>query len=120
LPINQVPFELLFQITLCGGATDDAETFTGNRFGNRNGHRYYWRTKSDVADTLMATSRVYTLFQRSRRDTQESNEETQEKGEYQYEDKNRRIGFGIQIKREQKPKKIRTCAICSTPGTTRR
>ena len=27
LPIHQVPFELLFQITLCGGATDDARQF---------------------------------------------------------------------------------------------
>jgi hypothetical protein len=29
LPVNQVPFELLFQITLCGGATDDARQFYG-------------------------------------------------------------------------------------------
>lgn len=27
LPIHQVPFELLFQITLCGGATEDARRF---------------------------------------------------------------------------------------------
>jgi hypothetical protein len=27
LPIHQVPFELLFQITLCGGANDDAKMF---------------------------------------------------------------------------------------------
>ena len=29
LPMHQVPFELLFQITLCGGATDDAKRFYG-------------------------------------------------------------------------------------------
>ena len=29
LPMHQVPFELLFQITLCGGATDDAKQFYG-------------------------------------------------------------------------------------------
>ena len=29
LPAHQVPFELLFQITLCGGATDDARRFYG-------------------------------------------------------------------------------------------
>ena len=29
LPMHQVPFELLFQITLCGGATDDARQFYG-------------------------------------------------------------------------------------------
>ena len=27
--MHQVPFELLFQITLCGGATDDARRFYG-------------------------------------------------------------------------------------------
>ena len=30
LPMHQVPFELLFQITLCGGATDDAKQFYGS------------------------------------------------------------------------------------------
>ena len=29
LPMNQVPAELLFQITMCGGATDDAKKFYG-------------------------------------------------------------------------------------------
>ncbi|MGD9588358.1 MAG: nitric oxide reductase activation protein NorD [Pyrinomonadaceae bacterium] len=29
VPFHQVPFELLFQITLCGGATDDARSFYG-------------------------------------------------------------------------------------------
>ena len=29
VPMAQVPFELLFQITLCGGATDDARQFYG-------------------------------------------------------------------------------------------
>lgn len=29
VPYHQVPFELLFQITLCGGATDDARSFYG-------------------------------------------------------------------------------------------
>ncbi|MEJ7698390.1 MAG: hypothetical protein WKF71_01905 [Pyrinomonadaceae bacterium] len=29
LPMHQVPFELLFQITLCGGATEDSRRFYG-------------------------------------------------------------------------------------------
>ena len=29
LPMYQVPFELLFQITMCGGATDDSKKFYG-------------------------------------------------------------------------------------------
>ena len=32
LPMNQVPFELLFQMTLCGGATDDARRFYSQSF----------------------------------------------------------------------------------------
>lgn len=65
LPALLVPFELLFQVTLLGGATDDArqyyaqvvselETIVGDYLANAN---------ATVADTLMATARVYTLFQ---------------------------------------------------------
>lgn len=65
LPALLVPFELLFQVTLLGGAREDArqyygqivselETIVGDYLGNAN---------ATVADTLMATSRVYTLFQ---------------------------------------------------------
>ncbi|HEX2272082.1 MAG TPA: hypothetical protein VHH35_21250, partial [Pyrinomonadaceae bacterium] len=65
LPALLVPFELLFQVTLLGGARDDArfshgqivselETIVGDYLSNPN---------AAVADTLMATSRVYDLFQ---------------------------------------------------------
>jgi len=65
LPALLVPFELLFQVTLLGGARDDArqyygqivselETIVGDYLGNAN---------ATVADTLVATSRVYELFQ---------------------------------------------------------
>jgi nitric oxide reductase NorD protein len=65
LPTLLVPFELLFQVTLLGGARDDArfshgqivselETIVGDYLANPN---------ATVADTLMATSRVYDLFQ---------------------------------------------------------
>ena len=65
LPALLVPFELLFQVTMLGGARDDArqyygqivselETIVGDYLANAN---------ATVADTLMATSRVYELFQ---------------------------------------------------------
>lgn len=65
LPTLLVPFELLFQVTLLGGARDDArfshgqivselETIVADYLSNPN---------ASVADTLMATSRVYDLFQ---------------------------------------------------------
>ncbi len=65
LPYSLVPYELLFQITMLGGARDDAraaytqvvselETIVAD---------YLVREPATVADTLMATSRVYDLFQ---------------------------------------------------------
>ena len=65
LPISLVPFELLFQVALLGGARDDSrqyysqvvselETIVGD---------YLSKPNATVADTLMATRRVYELFQ---------------------------------------------------------
>jgi hypothetical protein len=65
LPALLIPFELLFQVTLLGGARDDArqyysqivselETIVGDYLSNTN---------ATVADTLLATNRVYELFQ---------------------------------------------------------
>jgi hypothetical protein len=65
LPLTLVPFELLFQITLCGGALDDARAFYGQIVSELESivADYLNDARSSVADTLMATSRVYTLFQ---------------------------------------------------------
>jgi nitric oxide reductase NorD protein len=64
LPALLVPFELLFQVTMLGGAREDArqaygqivseiETIVSEYLSNQN---------ATVADTLMATTRVYDLF----------------------------------------------------------
>ena len=65
LPVTLVPFELLFQITLCGGALDDARVFYGQIVSELEGivADYLTSPTATVADTLMATSRVYSLFQ---------------------------------------------------------
>jgi hypothetical protein len=65
LPVTLVPFELLFQITLCGGALDDARHFYQQIVSELEGivADYLSSPEATVADTLMATSRVYTLFQ---------------------------------------------------------
>jgi nitric oxide reductase activation protein len=65
LPTALVPFELLFQVTLCGGALDDARNFYGPAVSEIETivAEYLSRPDSTVADTLMATSRVYALFQ---------------------------------------------------------
>lgn len=111
LPMTQVPFELLFQITLCGGATDDARQFYGQIVSEIETviENYLAIKNATVADSLMATSRVYTLFQNiSLEQTHEENQdENEDKGDFAYEDKDG--GEAVtesQIKREQKPKKL--------------
>src|SRR5205085_6387401 len=65
LPVTLVPFELLFQITLCGGALEDARAVYGQVVSELETIvvEYLTDARSSVADTLMATARVYTLFQ---------------------------------------------------------
>jgi hypothetical protein len=65
VPVQLVPFELLFQITLCGGALDDTRAFYGQIVSELESIvvDYLTDARATVADTLMATSRVYSLFQ---------------------------------------------------------
>jgi hypothetical protein len=65
LPPALVPFELLFQITMLGGALDDAREFYRQVVSELETIvlDYLSNPLASVADTLMATSRVYTLFQ---------------------------------------------------------
>ena len=65
LPPALVPFELLFQITLLGGALDDAREFYRQIVSELEMilADYLHDGRATVADTLMATSRVYSLFQ---------------------------------------------------------
>lgn len=95
LPMYQVPSELLFQITLCGGATDDARQFYGQIVAEIEDviDRFLRPSRNDslpsVADSLIATSRVYSLFQNISQDqTRESETDQQEPDtEFAYEDK---------------------------------
>jgi nitric oxide reductase NorD protein len=65
LPASLVPFELLFQITMLGGAREDARIVHGQIVSELETivSDYLVREQTTVADTLMATSRVYDLFQ---------------------------------------------------------
>ncbi|HEY6046704.1 MAG TPA: VWA domain-containing protein [Pyrinomonadaceae bacterium] len=65
LPATMVPFELLFQITLLGGALDDAREFYQQVVSELETivADYLGDSDATVAETLMATSRVYALFQ---------------------------------------------------------
>ena len=91
IPIHQVPSELLFQITLCGGATDDARQFYGQIVSEIESviDVYLNNKTATVADTLMATSRVYMLFQTITQDQQQQkSDEKEEKEEFDYDEKN--------------------------------
>jgi len=65
LPGSLVPFELLFQITMLGGARDDSRQFYGQVVTELETivAEYLSSETANVADTLMATRRVYDLFQ---------------------------------------------------------
>ena len=65
LPAALVPFELLFQITMLGGAREDSRLAYGQIVSELESivSEYLLRDHTTVADTLMATSRVYDLFQ---------------------------------------------------------
>jgi len=79
LPATLVPFELLFQITLCGGAGDDGRQFYGQIVSELETIvvEYLTPPSVTVADTLLATSRVFSLFRSIAQD--EANEsQTQE------------------------------------------
>lgn len=82
LPVTLVPFELLFQITLCGGALDDTRAFYGQVVSEVESivADYLSAPAASVADTLMATSRVYSLFQ-SITPEQEPSEQSEAIGE---------------------------------------
>ncbi|MEZ5306056.1 MAG: VWA domain-containing protein [Pyrinomonadaceae bacterium] len=86
LPIEQVPAELLFQITLCGGATEDARRFYGQIVSEIESviEQSFHEEGATVADSLIAAARVYSLFQNiAPQETQaEETEEKQEEGEY--------------------------------------
>jgi nitric oxide reductase NorD protein len=65
LPVTLVPFELLFQTALLGGAMDDARQYYGqvvSEFETLTAE-YLSSASATVADSLMATSRAYSLFQ---------------------------------------------------------
>ncbi|MEO7673149.1 MAG: VWA domain-containing protein [Pyrinomonadaceae bacterium] len=110
IPMHQVPFELLFQITLCGGATDDAKQFYGQIVSEIETviESYLAIKNATVADSLMATSRVYNLFQNiSAEESQEAEaDKKDEEHEYQFDDKNAsEPATDEKQKREEKPKK---------------
>jgi hypothetical protein len=106
LPMHQVPFELLFQITMCGGATDDARQFYGQVVSEIEGvlETFVWSDTATVGDSLIATSRVYNLFQNITPEQQHEAEtdNSEEESEFAYDDKDAAESVTEdQVKREE-------------------
>jgi nitric oxide reductase NorD protein len=64
IPLELVPFELLFQIAICGGATAQTQRAYPTLVTEleRIFVSYVFREDSTVADSLMATRHIYELF----------------------------------------------------------
>lgn len=88
LPVDQLLYELLFQITLCGGVIDPAAR---KAYGDVIGefHRIIeeclYQDEASVADTLVAAKRVYALLQSPRN---EENTESDTDDKEQADEKN--------------------------------
>ncbi len=108
LPLHQVPSELLFQITLCGGATDDARQFYDQIVSEIETVLESYLTMDDatIGDSLMATSRVYTLFQNISAEQQQQAEtdETEESGKFAYDNKEAAEGV-VEAETRREPKR---------------
>jgi len=89
LPPALVPFELLFQIAMLGGALDDAREFYRQVVSELETivSNYLSNPLATVADTLMATSRVYTLFQSISMDESEQQIEVPDQQDQEDENK---------------------------------
>ena len=80
IPAELLPFELLFQLAICGGATSDARRSypTVIRELDRILANYVFRENATVADSLIATRHVYEFFVEQ---PSQSDSQTNEAGE---------------------------------------
>lgn len=99
LPVDQMLYEILFQITLCGGVVDPAarrayadviREFEGIVAD------YIYRDEATVADTLMATRRVYELLNSPRTEQPAESERDEEQQEREEQEKEARDSSGRQ------------------------
>jgi hypothetical protein len=89
LPASLVPFELLFQVTLLGGAVEDARQYYSQILSELETIvvDYLSNPSATVSDSLMATSRVYDMFQSvTTDDSMQQIETTEDEAERNEED----------------------------------
>jgi hypothetical protein len=83
VPAELLPFELLFQLAICGGATPDAQRSypTVIRELDRILSDYVFRENATVADSLIATRHVYEFFVEQPSQTDSQTNESSESAE---------------------------------------
>jgi hypothetical protein len=83
IPAELLPFELLFQLAICGGATPEARRAypTVVRELDRILANYVFRENATVADSLIATRHVYEFFVEQPSQSDARSDETGESGE---------------------------------------
>ena len=83
IPAELLPFELLFQLAICGGATPDARRAypTVIRELERILFNYIFREHATVADSLIATRYVYQFFVEQPSQTDTESDQAAEEGQ---------------------------------------
>lgn len=83
IPSELLPFELLFQLAICGGATSEARRAYSSVVVEIEEilARYVFRAQSTVADSLIATRHIYELFVEQPRPQDASNQEQGDQSE---------------------------------------
>ena len=119
LPATLVPFELLFQAVLLGGATADARQYYGQIVSELEtvAAEYLSNPLATVADSLMATSRVYSLFQSLAPNDDSVQEVEMQEEPSETEDENAIATESFNRRQSQQNPSGETSASFSTPGT---
>ncbi len=104
LPATLLPFELLFQTTLLGGARDDARQYYSQIVSEMETIATDYLSSDDatVGDSLVATSRMYSLFQ-SLSPTDESVQELKDEEESNNEDESQLASENFKRQQQQRP-----------------
>jgi len=105
LPVALAPFELLFQIAVLGGAVDDAREYYRQAATELETivNDYLSATSATVADTLMATARVYSLFQSLTQSDDEAQQVETRDEETDREDEEQLTSERMDRRAEQRP-----------------
>jgi nitric oxide reductase NorD protein len=109
LPVDQLLYEILFQITLCGGVVDQtARRAYADVIQQFEGvvADYLYRDDAGVADTLMATRRVYELLNSQRAEQPAESQQDDQQQESDEEEQESRDSAGKQQPQQSQQRRV--------------